>query len=146
MTITRRIAATAMLAGLAVGVASTAWADTTMSGHYIKTVTSGSADTENWYFTPCGDGCASVAMTSGGQPFGQARLVNGQWTLDATDASTPCDDGSSVPNSQSQHWTWVQNSLAGTELDTLTVAACGQPVGFKWTANIQLKQAPSSAP
>jgi hypothetical protein len=37
MTVARVIAATAMFAGLGVGTASTAWADTTMSGHYIKT-------------------------------------------------------------------------------------------------------------
>jgi hypothetical protein len=39
MTITRALAAAAMLAGLAVGTASIAWADTTMSGHYIMTET-----------------------------------------------------------------------------------------------------------
>jgi hypothetical protein len=37
MTVTRGIAAAAMLAGLAVGTASVAWAAPTMSGHYTKT-------------------------------------------------------------------------------------------------------------
>src|ERR1700722_2290817 len=58
MTITRGIAAAAMLAGLAVGTASAAWADTTMSGHYIRTETgqSGQSETADWYATPCGNG------------------------------------------------------------------------------------------
>jgi hypothetical protein len=67
MTVTRAMAATAMLAGLAAGTASTAWAgpsDRTpqMSGHYIETDTSenGQTTTSDWYFTPCGDGCASA--------------------------------------------------------------------------------------
>ena len=62
MTITRAIAA-AMLAGLAVGTASPAWADPpTMNGHYIRTVTNtkGQAVTNDWYFTPCGDGCVQL--------------------------------------------------------------------------------------
>ena len=83
MAVTRAIAATAMIAGLAVGAASAAWADPpTMNGHYIRTVTSpaGQAINVDWYFAPCGDGCASVALTAGGEAFGQARLVNGQWT------------------------------------------------------------------
>jgi hypothetical protein len=66
MTVTRAIAATAMFAGLAIGTASPAWADQTMSGHNIETVTdpsSGQSITNDWYFTPCGDGCASVVST-----------------------------------------------------------------------------------
>ena len=39
MTVTRVIAAAAMLAGLAVGTASPTWATPTMSGHYIATFT-----------------------------------------------------------------------------------------------------------
>jgi hypothetical protein len=76
MTITRALAAAAMLAGLAVGTASIAWADTTMSGHYIMTETGkgGRPIINDWNFTPCGDGCAS--LVSNGTPVGQARLVN----------------------------------------------------------------------
>jgi hypothetical protein len=42
----------------------------TMSGHYIKTETNpdtGKSSDEDLYFTSCGDGCASVAHTPGGQ-------------------------------------------------------------------------------
>jgi hypothetical protein len=153
MTVTRPIAATAMLAGLAVGAASTAWADpqdphdrtrNQMSGHYIGTATDpvgGKSTTDDWYFTPCGDGCASAALQPGGQPVGQARLVNGQWTIDTTSASV-CADGSQVPHAESSHYTWDPNTLAGTAQNTLTAPACGHPAGFQFTNNFQLKQAP----
>jgi hypothetical protein len=54
MTITRKIAAAAMLAGLAVGTASTVWAAPTMSGHYLVTETNpttGGSMPIDWYFT-----------------------------------------------------------------------------------------------
>jgi hypothetical protein len=63
MTVTRGIAVAPTFAAVAVGAASPAWADQTMSGHDIETVTdpsSGQSITNDWYFTPCGDGCASV--------------------------------------------------------------------------------------
>jgi hypothetical protein len=115
-----------------------------MSGHYIKTATersSGRSNMTDWYFTSCGGGCASVAATPGGQPWAQARFVNGQWTLDATSNSV-CQDGSSVPNSNSAHYTWDPNTLAGTAQDSLIVPSCGNPVGFQYTNNLQLRQAP----
>jgi hypothetical protein len=145
MAITRRIAAAAMLAGLAVGAAATAWADLpTMSGHYIKTSTdpsSGQSNTKDWYFTPCGDGCASVAETPGGLPWGQARFVNGQWTLDTT-GDAACRDGSTVPAANSAHYTWDPNTLAGTGQLTTKVPACGDPAGYQYSNNLQLRQAP----
>jgi hypothetical protein len=78
MTVLRAIVAAAMLTGLAVGAAGTACAAPTMSGHYIMTATSesGLTTTSDWYFTSCGDGCASVAGTPGGPAFGQARLLD----------------------------------------------------------------------
>jgi hypothetical protein len=80
MTITRAIAA-AMLAGLAVGAASTAWADPpTMNGHYVRIVTNakGQAVTNDWYFTPCGEGCAQ--LTTPRLPRHGWSTANGQWT------------------------------------------------------------------
>jgi hypothetical protein len=142
MTITRGFAAAAILAGLAVGTASTAWSDTTMSGHYIRTVTNpttGQSRTNDWYFTPCGDGCASVVST--GSPLGQARLVNGQWTMDAT-VDVPCTDGTVVPRASQNHFTWDPNTLAGTTQVTDTLPVCGNPVGYQQTNNFQLRQAP----
>jgi hypothetical protein len=144
MTGTRAIAATAMFAGLAVSTASTAWADTpTMSGHYKATSTTpgGQSVTRDWYFTPCGDGCASVADTPGGQPFSQARFVNGQW-IDDTTGNATCADGTRVDGATVSHYTWDPNTLAGTVGITYKVPACGQPAGYQWTANLQFTQVP----
>jgi hypothetical protein len=142
MTITRGFAAAAMLAGLAVGTAGAAWSDTTMGGHYIRTVTNpttGQSRTDDWYFTPCGDGCASVV--SNGSPLGQARLVNGQWTMDAT-VDVVCTNGAVVPRASQNHFTWDPNTLAGTTQVTDTVPVCGNPAGYQQTNNFQLRQAP----
>jgi hypothetical protein len=144
MAIARGFAAAAILAGLAVGTASAAWADTTMSGHYIATSTNprnNNSATNDWYVTPCGDGCASVV--SNGSPLGQARLVNGHWTMDGLGTGpVRCPDGTIVPHATSSHYTWDQNSLAGTFAVTYSVPACGLPAGTSDTANLQLRQAP----
>jgi hypothetical protein len=142
MTVTRVIAAAAMLAGLAIGTASTAWAAPTMSGHYVMTDTdpvSGQSTTNDWYFTPCGDGCASLGFK--GRSPEQARLVSGQWTLDST-GDTTCSDGTHVPDAYSDHFTWDPNTLAGKVRITARVAECGNPAGSTFTDNIQLRQAP----
>jgi hypothetical protein len=143
MTVTRAIAATAIFAGLAVGTASTAWAESpTMSGHYIETSTTpnGVVNTQDWYVTPCGDGCVSVARTAGG-PAVQARLVNGQWTLD-TSGTAICPEGNKVPFALSMHYTWDPNTLTGLCQTTANVPVCGNPAGVQETNNIQLRQAP----
>jgi hypothetical protein len=144
-----RAIATAMFAGLAIAATGTAWADpeihkgNQMSGHYIGTATAsnGQTVTTDWYFTPCGDGCASVATAPGGQPYAQARLVNGQWTEDETNNAV-CSDGTVVPNALSAHYTWDPNTLAGTSQNTHKLAACGDPAGYQYTNNFQLRQAP----
>jgi hypothetical protein len=149
MSVTRGLAAAAVLAGLAVGTASAAWAAPTMSGHYIETWTAanGQSGTNDWYFTPCGDGCASAAVGGPSHgPLGQARLVNGQWTLDSA-GDWACPDGShDVPDALSLHFTWDPNTLAGTVQSTIKVPACGHSPGQQWTNNIQLRQAEGSSP
>jgi hypothetical protein len=142
MTITRGIAVVATFAGVAVGAARPAWADQTMSGHDIETVTdpsSGQSITNDWYFTPCGDGCASVV--SNGSPLGQTRLVNGRWVMDVDGYPAGCADGSTVPNAAAAHFTWDPNTLAGTQQITDKVPVCGNPAGFTLTNNFQLRQA-----
>jgi hypothetical protein len=143
MTVTRGIAAAATLAGIAAGTASTAWAAPTMSGHYIATVTTPDGKTHNhdWYFTPCGNGCASLALTPGGQSWGQAHLANGQWTMEGL-ADTTCPDGTTVPMSVTAHTAWDANTLAGSRQATNKLAACGQPAGFTYTDTLQLRKAP----
>ncbi len=108
----------------------------TMSGHYIDTETSsiGQTFTNDWYFTPCGDGCADAG-------FGRARLVNGEWTLDILD-NAACDDGTSVPKANAAHYVWDPNTLAGTVQITVQTPACGRQAGSAFTDTIQLRQAP----
>jgi hypothetical protein len=145
MIVTRAIAATAMLAGLAVGTSCTAWAETTMSGHYIRTETdpqTGQSEDDDWYATPCGDGCVSLASTPGGPALSQASLVNGQWTLASAVHTLSCPDGTVVPNAVSAHYTWDPNTLAGTVQVTYNVPACGNPAGYQTTNFVQLRQAP----
>jgi len=143
MTITRGLAAAAILAGLAVATAGPAGADpqNQMSGHYIETTTTpstGQSSTNDWRFTPCGDGCASGAS---GAVTGQARLVNGRWTMDLTE-DWVCPDGSRGLGALSTHYTWDPNTLAGTVQNTTKVPACGYSAGQQWTNNIQFRQAP----
>ncbi len=152
MTITRGFAATAMLAGLALGLAGPATAQYQMNGHYVETqsdpssgqpinLPNGQPLTLDWYFTPCGDGCASVSWTQGGQSAGQAQLANGQWALDTVD-NVNCEDGTSVANALGAHRVWDPNTLAGTVQLTYKLPACGNQAGGGWNNNIQLKQAP----
>jgi hypothetical protein len=140
MTVTRAIAATAMLAGLAIGAASTAWAAPTMNGHYLATTTSpqGQSVKDDWYVSPCGDGCASVVMPN--RATFQAQLVSGHWTMDTT-ADAACFDGTRVHSAYSTHYTWDPNTLAGTVTTTNKVPACGDPAGNNSTYTIQLRQA-----
>jgi hypothetical protein len=147
MTITRGFAAAAMLAGLAVGTASAAWAETTMSGHYIRTETNpqtGQSENDDWYATPCGDGCVSLASAPGGPVISRARLVNGQWVLDSAVHTLNCPDGTVVPDAVSAHYMWDPNSLAGTVQVTYNVPACGNPAGYQSTNFVQISPAPNA--
>lgn len=141
MTITRGIAVAAMFTGLAVGAAATAWAELpTMSGHYIATMTSSTdqSTTSDFYFSSCGDGCLSAVLMPSGPAGAEARLVNGQWTMDKEGQST-CSEPSQVPTFQ--HWTWDPNTLAGTVDSTYKVAGCGLPQGYKATSHVTFRQA-----
>jgi hypothetical protein len=143
MTVTKRLAVAATFAALAVGAATPASAAPEMSGHYIETETaaSGRSTTNDWYFTPCGDGCASVAP-KGAKAFGRAQLVGGQWILDVTAETAMCQDGTQVPDALSAHYTWDPSTLAGTVQTTADAPECGDPAGYQATDNIQLRQAP----
>lgn len=142
MTVTRSLAVAAAVAAVAVGPAAPAFAAPELSGHYIETETAANdrSTTDNWYFSSCGDGCASVAR-KGAKAFGQAKLVGGQWTLDVAGETAMCPDGSQVPNALSAHYTWNPSTLAGTVQTTADAPECGDPAGFQVTDNIQLRQA-----
>ena len=140
MTIRRYFAATATFTGLAIALAAPASSD--MNGHYTYTETdaAGRASNSDWYVTPCGDGCVAVALTPGG-PTKQAHLVNGQWALDSTD-NLECEDGTSVPNATTAHFTWDPNTLAGTVVSTDTLPVCGEQPGHQETNTMKLVQVP----
>ena len=144
MSAIRRIAAVVMLAGLAVGSAGTASAAPTMSGHYLATVTSASGETttSDWYFTPCGEGCAAVANTPGGPAFGNARLADGQWTL-VWHSDAFCPGGTRVPGVYVSYATWDADTLAGKDdsgIDTPICGSGGRPP--RVTQQMQLTPAP----
>jgi hypothetical protein len=162
MAVARCITATAFLGGLALGLAAPAgaWgpagpapfpADFDTNAHYIGTqidpktgqplIIEGQPVHNDWYFSPCGDGCASAAHTPGGPPVGQAHLVNGQWVLETTDAAE-CPDGTVVPNAVAGRRTWDPNTLAETVQTTGILPACGNPAGVTKTVNGQLALAP----
>jgi hypothetical protein len=141
MNVTRGFAVAAAFAAVPVGAAAPASAAPVMSGHYIETETApdGRSSTNDWYFTPCGDGCADVSNPATRSGF-RATLVNGQWTMDSTD-NVVCSDGTTEDNSTSAHYTWDPNTLAGTVQRTQTQPVCGHaPKSF--TYNVQLRQAP----
>jgi hypothetical protein len=116
-----------------------------MSGHYIEpdtAPTTGQTTTLDWYFTPCGDGCASAAHTPNGPAQTQAKLVNGQWKMETGPDQVVCTDGTKINSALSSFMTWDPNTLAGTVQITYQVPACGHPAGTQQTVNMQLRQAP----
>jgi hypothetical protein len=163
MVIARCFTATAFLAGLGLGLAAPAGAfgpvgpapipaDFQNTGHYTESQTDPSTGStiqvngqpliNDWYFSPCGDGCASAAHVLGGPTLGQAQLLaNGQWTLNTTD-DIDCADGTHISDALAAHRTWDPNSLAGTVQTTEDVSACGVPAGNTTNFNIQLQPAP----
>src|SRR6516225_329301 len=116
MNVTRGFAVAATFAAVAVGAPAPASAAPVMSGHYIKSTRyptgGGHTLTEDWFFTPCGDGCADMSSPAAG---GGARemLVNGQWTIDRV-SDVVCKDGTTEGLAANTHYTWDPNTLAGT--------------------------------
>ena len=167
----RSFAATVIFAGLALGLAAACAGEKpnpapapssspssitsgtpahTMSGHYVKTETNsaGHAVEDDWYVTPCGDGCVNVNMVGrngGNQTSSQARFINGQWAMDVTNLADICIDGNRDPAVvASAHYSWDPNTLAGTGQVTYnTTERCGQSgMQTNYTDTIQLRQAP----
>jgi hypothetical protein len=144
-TIKLLVCVAAPVVALGVGAVAPASAAPVMSGHYIETDTApstGQTTTTDWYFTPCGDGCASGAFTPNGPAKTQAKLVNGQWKMETGPDPILCTDGTKVPSALSSFYTWDPNTLAGTAQSTYQVPACGNAVGTQQTVNLQFRQAP----
>jgi hypothetical protein len=141
MNVMRGFAAAATFAAVAVGAASPASAAPVMSGHYIRTATGPTGHTfaEDWFFTPCGDGCADMSSPSvaGGA---RAMLVNGQWTMDSL-SDVVCKDGTTEGNAANTHYTWDPNTLAGTVQVTQNQPVCDHP-RQSYTLTFHLTKAP----
>jgi hypothetical protein len=140
MNVTRSFAIAATFAAVAAGGAAPAYAAPVMSGHYNATTTNaaGEAVVNDWYFTPCGDGCVDVSLASG--PVGRAQLVNGQWSMDNT-VAVRCTDHTVVPSASTSHFVWDPNTLVGTAQATQNKEACGNPPGTE-SMKFQLTKAP----
>lgn len=113
-----------------------------MSGHYIKATTGpggGRTFTENWYFTPCGDGCADMSSPAAGVS-GRAMLVDGQWTLDSTE-DIVCKGGVTEGNAASAHYTWDANTLTGTVQVDQRQPVCDHPPR-SYSLSFRLTKAP----
>src|ERR1700754_4212041 len=112
MAIARVFAATAAAAGLALGAAGTAWADTpTLNGSYTLTskAPGGVAMTTDWSVSPCGEGCAYVKAGAGGT---QAHLQGNTWVMDSMN-DLRCADGSYIQFATQAHMVWDATTLEG---------------------------------
>jgi hypothetical protein len=114
-----------------------------MSGHYIKTTTyptgGGQTVTEDWFFAPCGDGCADMSSPAAGGGA-RAMLVDGQWTIDNI-SDIVCKDGTTEGNAANTHYTWDPNTLAGTVQVTQNQAVCDH-APQSYVVSVQLTKAP----
>jgi hypothetical protein len=138
MTITRGFAAGALFAGLALVLTAPVSSADPLDGHYLETETypdgTSVGPPDNWFITPCGDGCASI------KDRGQANLVDGQWTLDGK-GPVSCEEGGGAPDAIAFHYSWDPNTLDGTVKITNNVAACGNPQGYQETNKLHLELA-----
>ena len=137
MTIARDIATGAMLACLALALTAPVSGATPLDGHYIETETfpDGNSRQSDWFISSCGDGCADI------KHLGQAKLVDGQWTLDGR-GGVSCEEGGDIRDAIHLHYTWDATTLDGTARITNNVAACGNPAGYQETNTLHLQPAP----
>jgi hypothetical protein len=125
MSITRGVATAAVVAGVAVTAASTAWADPpTMSGNYTLDFPGNPPTTYMVVFTPCGPGCTNAQIPNTPNYFdGQAHLSNAQWAMDVPDPhAIACADGSEHPGVH--HDVWDANTLQGAQWATAPSNPC----------------------
>jgi hypothetical protein len=151
MTITREMPAAIILAvGVAIGSAGTASADGPLqpspgelSGTYSYESDTGRVNT--WVITPCGPGCADVAVTPVTDPRvvpygGRALLNNGRWDMTVQYAHAvrckPPNDNATVPGTVV--FAFEAATLDGTAVNTQTDAACGDPAGATYEGGFSL--------
>jgi hypothetical protein len=142
MTITRALPAAFVIAAtVAIGSVGTAWAggpprlDT---GEFAGTYTyqSDTGRLATWTVTPCGSGCADVAVAPVTDPRvapygGRAMLNDGQWTMTVQTAQAvrckPPADDVTVPGTVD--FSFDDATLSGDAVNTQAVDGCGDPAG-----------------
>ena len=151
MTITRELPAVLILAaGVAIGSAGTASADGPLqpspgelSGTYTYESDTGRVNT--WVITPCGPGCADVAVTPVTDPRivpygGRALLNNGRWDMTVqylhAVRCNPPDDNVTAPGTVV--FSFEAATLNGTAVNTQSVPACGDPAGATYQSGFSL--------
>lgn len=151
MTITGgRFAVFIVAVGVAVGSTGTAWAggppgaiSAELSGTYSYQSDTGRLTT--WVITPCGPGCADVAVTPVTDPRvnphgGQARLTDGRWVLIVPSAQAvrckPPNDGVTVPGTVT--FSLDEGSMSGTAVHVQSAAGCGDPAGATYRSGFTL--------
>jgi hypothetical protein len=96
------------------------------SGRYTMTETvpdSSQTVILTWAVTPCGDGCANIAVDGSSA---QAHLVNGFWRWDTDDVGAACEDGSKIYHAGSGHYVLDATTLRGTAHFTWRKVCPGQ--------------------
>jgi hypothetical protein len=153
MTITGARPATFIIAaGVAIGSAGTAWADGPvqptpgqLSGTYTYQSDSGRVNT--WAITPCGPGCADVAVTPVTDPRvtpygGRAQLDNGRWTMVVETPQAvrcrPPNDNVTLPGSVA--FAFDAATLNGTAVNIQTADGCGDPAGAAYQGGFTLTE------
>lgn len=151
MTITRELPAAIILAaGVAIGSAGIASADGPLqpspgelSGTYTYESDTGRVNT--WVITPCGPGCADVAVTAVTDPRvapygGRALLDNGRWGMAVQYAEAvrckPPNDNVTVPGTVV--FAFDAATLNGTAVNTQSAPACGDPAEVTYQSGFSL--------
>jgi hypothetical protein len=131
MKITRVVTASVISAGIAVGMASPAWADDTAPPPQpAETYTFnwvGGKEPTTWTVTQCGTDCTHIADSGNSinGPFeADAYALNGYWTMfvHRTDMIA-CDNGDTFPADAQYNW---NSSLQGMATAN-TGGQCGDP-------------------
>ncbi|KUH84542.1 hypothetical protein [Mycobacterium sp. IS-1556] len=153
MTITRELSAVFIVAaGVAIGSAGAAWAGgppqgsaAALSGTYHYRSDTGKVNT--WVITPCGPGCADVAVTPVTDPRvtpygGRAMLNNGRWDMTVQYAQAvrckPPGDHVTVPGTVA--FSIDAATLSGTAVNTQAAAECGDPAGATYQSGFTLEK------
>ena len=140
MALIRATAAAVAVTGIAIGLASPAWADEQLNGDY--TFTNGPTLNTWTVTTQCNpEGfCAGTVSSSTGMVASIRHLAGGPWTVERHDVPSgwTCADGSTGPADLSYSFDPV--SLAGTISYTTKPGACGDPNSIHHQQPISLQR------